>query len=257
MGKHIIRATRWSFRSLLSAYSRLMTLLFALFCAATGLLPKSASAKNAADGSTVFKGTAYRAADSTVLGNIRLLLTDCYLPDYGIVPDYGVTPLYGVYTPVITTLDTVETDENGTFDRELTGSGSRLFNVTSDIVDEPTGQGRYYTSTCVAIESETDSIYSLYLRKIPTTAVERKSAASTKPSAMTAFRGKELQIRLPEGNGQNRIASIVNSRGQETATLASGPDGMLRWDTRSVAKGIYFLRLKNGQTNLHVKILVK
>ncbi|MBN1757903.1 MAG: T9SS type A sorting domain-containing protein [Chitinispirillaceae bacterium] len=259
MGKQIMRATRWSCRSLFAVYSRFMTLLFALFCAAAGLLPKSASAKSSTSSSTVFKGTAYRAADSTVLSNIRLFLQDCFQPDYGIYPEYGVEmPVYGIAFTGDITADSIMTDENGNFTAELPAAGELFQSIQSEVVNEADSMVRYYSSACIAIEKETDSSYTLYLRQstIPT-AVERRAARSAEPAVMSTLRGEQLQIRIPEWNGQKTVASIVNSRGQETATLTAGVDGIIHWDTRAIAKGIYFLRAKTGQNNLRVKILVK
>ena len=253
MGKHLIRATRWSWRSLLSVYSRLMTLLFALFCAATGLLPKSASAKESAGDSTVFKGTAYRASDSTVLGNIRLYLQECAFPLYGIFPDYGIAPEYGVAIPTLT-VDSVVTDENGNFEAVLPGTGDATRGLVSEEVVEPDGR-TIYSSTCVTIMPGTDSTYTLYL--VNTTTAAEKKADRSVPAAMTALRGNELQILIPEWKGLEAAATIVNSRGQVAATITADPDGLLRWNTGPVAKGIYFLRLHSEQANLSVKILVK
>ena len=259
MGKHLIRATRWSGRSLLLVYSRLMTLLFALFCAATGLLPKNASAKGSTIPSTVFKGTAFRASDSTVLSNIKLILSDCFLPDYGIYPEYGViTPLYGVTTPgqTVPVSDTVVTDEDGNFEKVLSSAGNLSRMVASEMIEEPGARTRYYSSGCVNITGGKDSTYTLYLSNA-TTALERNLSSTGELSAMTALRGKELQITIPEWKGKHATATIVNSRGQKTATLSIDTDGMLRWDTRTAAKGVYFIRLNSEQADLRLKILVK
>lgn len=259
MGKHLIRATRWSGRSLLLVYSRLMTLLFALFCAATGLLSKNASAKGSTIPSTVFKGTAFRASDSTVLSNIKLVLSDCFLPDYGIYPEYGViTPWYGVTTPGVTVpaSDTVVTDEEGNFEKVFSSAGNLSRMVASEMIEEPGARTKYSSSGCVNITGGKDSTYTLYLSNV-TTAVERNVSAKVELSAMTALQGKELQIRIPEWQGKTATAIIVNSRGQKTATLSIDMDGILRWDTRTVAKGVYLIRLNSEQADLRLKILVK
>lgn len=260
MGKHLIRATRWSGRSLLRMYSRLLTLIFALFCAATGQLPKAKQTKTEP---TIFRGTVYRASDSTLLSNIKLYLTDCYIPEYGIFPDYGVYPEYGVVAPLygINTTSPIQqeevtTDENGTFKIEYTGTYSFACTFSSEVVPDPGANNTYYSQGCIDFNRGKDSTYTLYLRNI-TTAAERKTKTIAQPSVMNALKGDMLQIRIPDWNGQTGTAMIVNTGGRKTATLTADPNGIMHWDTRPVAKGVYFLRLQDAHTNLSMKILVK
>jgi hypothetical protein len=260
MGKRLIHMSVWSQRSLFSAFSKLMTLIFALFCAATGQLSKSASTQGTGAASTSFKGTAYRLADSTVLGNIRLYLQACAMPLYGIYPDYGITPLYGISQrtePMVTSdiVDSVITDEQGRFEVAFHSSGEQYFGLTSNEVTEAAGRAIYSSKGCLTLQPGTDSTYTIYLRKL-TTAVKRESGTSAPPAVMSTFQGKTLHVRIPEWQHQANSASIVNSRGQNIATLTAAPDGTLSWDTRSVATGMYFLRLLNGPATFRLKILV-
>jgi hypothetical protein len=134
MGKQIILFSRWSLRSLFLVYSRLTTLIFALFCAATGQTPKTGSAVRTAAATTTFKGDAYLSSDSTTLKNVKLFFQDCMAPEYGISPDYGViSPWYGP----MPTRDSVMTDENGLFEIKLTGSGNLSRSITTEEIAEP------------------------------------------------------------------------------------------------------------------------
>lgn len=266
MGRHIIQISRWSGRSLFMAYSRLMTLIFALFCAATGQLPKTTTVRRAEATTTIFKGTAYRAADSTKLAGIKLFLQDCFSPLYGIYPEYGVSPLYGVITPVYGVAtpapllpvkrDSVVTDENGYFELVLDNSNLSDKSITSEVVTDAAGKTVYTFSDCVFIKEGTDSTYTLYLNGNKT-AVEKAARASRQPAIMTALQGQELQIRIPEWIGKSGSASIVNSLGQEVASMALSADGSFRWNTRTVAKGVYFFQTHGGGLPTSVRILVK
>ena len=247
MGKQIIRISRWSCRSVFKVYSRIMTLIFALFCAATGQLTRSASAKRTA--ATNFKGTAYRASDSTVLKNIKLFLTPCMLPEYGIAADYGiVVPMYGP-----STIENVTTDENGYFRKNVNITN---FTINSEEVIESSGRTRFYSSGCIQIRNDKDSTYTLYLQEM---AVDVKEGM-TRPqqaSVMTILQGNQLQIHIPEWKDGRTDATIINSKGQKITDLSADKDGILRWDTSPAAKGVYFLKLRNKKSDLSVKILVR
>jgi len=260
MGKHIIRFSRWSGRSLFLAYSRLMTLIFALFCAATGQLPKSNSVRQAEATSTVFKGKALRASDSTALSGIKLYLEDCYSPLYGIYPDYGViAPVYGMQVPTLLPVlkrDSVVTDANGRFEVAITGSDPMSRIITSAVVTDAKGITVYSSSGCIIIPAGTDSTYTLYLRKT-TTAIAKAAPSAAPTRVMTTWQGQELQVTVPEWHGTSGTAAIVNSRGQEIASINLSPDKTFRWDTRTFAKGIYFLRVRDGINRASVRILVK
>lgn len=252
MGKQIVRFSRWSCRSLFQVYSRIMTLIFALFCVASGQLPRTSS-NTRANETANFKGTAYRASDSTALKNVRLFLSDCFAPAYGIYAEYGViVPWYGPAPRV----DTITTDENGHFEKNLTGSQARV--ITSDVVDEQSGRTSYQSSGCILIQEGVDSSYTLYLHK-QIVAVE-PVAARTRPEQtliMTALQGNLLQVYIPELKENRTDASIINSKGQRITVLTTDNKGTLSWDTRGTARGVYFLKLCNKESNLNVKILVK
>ncbi|HEX2959066.1 MAG TPA: T9SS type A sorting domain-containing protein [Chitinispirillaceae bacterium] len=258
MGKHIIRLSRWSTRSLYQIYSRLITLIFALFCSVTGQVQKSASMK--ANGSTTtFKGTAYRSTDSTLLKNIQFYLRDCIIAKYGIMPEYGILmPDYGVAARygVDTTLATVKTDANGQFEVNLTASEDLSCTISSDDVIEPAGKAKYYSSGCLTIKAGVDTTYTLYLYSQATSITPVQTAAKHQ-FTLSAIQGKDFHFQIPDWKGQKITASILNSNGQKIAFLTSDAEGAVSWNTRSVAAGVYFLNLQNNINTLSMKILVK
>jgi hypothetical protein len=271
MGKHIIRLSRRSTRSLYQFYSRLLTLIFALFCSVTGQIQKSASSKQG--NTTTFKGSAYIEAGSGVLKNVKLYLHNVILVKYGVIkddgimPEYGVSAWYGVNTgnnrntaneKNVSALATFETDENGNFETEIpdpaTGTGS--YYISSDEVVTPGGKVTYYSSENLTIKAGVDTSYTLYFVSAET---------STKPSlketrhqfTVTAISGKDFLFQIPEWKGQKISAAIINSKGQQVTKLCSDATGTLCWKTGSIVGGVYFLKLQNGQNNLFMKILVK
>jgi hypothetical protein len=262
MGKHIIRLSRWSGRSLYKLYSKLITLVFAIFCGVTGQIQKSASSKQVNSSATTFKGTAYRASDSTALKNIQFYLQNCILvkygimPDYGIMPEYGISALYGVSTTPIPPIATVKTDENGKFEVELSTTSNVSYTISSDDVITPSGKVKYYSSGCLSIKAGKDTTYTLYLRNL-TTATIPAHTDNGHLFTVSAIQGKDFRFQIPEWKGQKTSAAIINSIGQKIAILDSDATGTLCWDTRAVAGGIYFLQLQNDKSKLSMKILVK
>jgi hypothetical protein len=262
MGRHIIRLSRWSTRSLFQVYSRLITLVFALFCGVTGQVQRSASSKQVNSSSTTFKGTAYRASDSTVLKNIQFYIQNCIIPKYGIMPEYGViVPYYGIAvrygvstaTPLPAT---VTTDENGHFQVKLATSGDVSCSISSDDVVEPTGNVKYYSSGCFTIKAGVDTTYTLYLQK-QTTAITPVWTDTKHQFTVAAIQGQNFRFQIPDWKGQKIGAAILNSSGQKVTRLETDSDGGLCWNTRSVAGGVYFLQLQKDNNTLSMKILVK
>lgn len=229
-------------------------MVFALFCSVTGQVQRSASTKQ-----TTFKGTAYRASDSTVLKNIQFYLKNCIIVKYGIMPDYGViSPEYGVsaWYGISATPLPVKTDENGKFEITVPSSIDVSGSITSDEVIEPSGKVRYYSSGCLTIKADIDTTYSLYLQKQVTTSTTVRT--DTKHQfTVTAIQGNNFRFQIPDWKGQKIEAAITNSSGQKITQLDTDADGMLNWDTRTIAVGIYFLQLQNGNDLLSMKILVK
>ncbi len=262
MGRQIIRLSRWSGRSLYLVYSRLITMIFALFCSVTGQVQRSASSKQANSSSTTFKGTAYRASDSTVLKNIQFYLSNCIIvkygimPEYGvIVPDYGIAARYGVSTAVPLPA-TVQTDENGKFQITLATSGDVSCTINSDEVVEPSGKVKYYSSGCFTIKAGRDTTYALYLQKATSTNTQFKTDTKHLFTVM-AIQGKDFRFQIPDWKGQKIVAAILNSSGQKIVQLDTDAEGALSWNTGAIACGVYFLQLQNEKNILSMKILVK
>jgi hypothetical protein len=243
-------------------YSRLITMIFALFCSVTGQIQKSASSKQ-----TTFKGTAYLEGDSGVVKNIQLYLRNCIIakygiqpyygvimPEYGVVmPDYGVSAWYGVNT---TTPLPVKTDEHGKFEVNFTTTSDMSVSISSDEVIEPAGKVKYFDSGCLTIKAGVDTTYTLFLKKQTTT--NTQIATDTKHQfTVTAIQGKDFRFQIPDWKGQKVAAAILNSSGQKISHLDIDADGMLCWNTQSIAVGVYFLQLQNGNNILSMKILVK
>jgi hypothetical protein len=235
-------------------------MIFALFCSVTGQIQKSASSKQVSGTSTTFKGTAYLADDSGVVKNIQLYLQNCIVPKYGVMPDYGIIkPAYGISARygVSTTFPLpVKTDENGKFDVKLTIPGDVSCSISSDEVVEPAGKVKYYSSGCLTIKAGVDTTYTLYLKKQTTTNTQIQTTTKHQ-FTVTAIQGKDFRFQIPEWKGQKMSAAILNSSGQKITHLNIDADGMLCWNTRSIAVGIYFLQLQNDNNILSMKILVK
>ncbi|MBN1600244.1 MAG: T9SS type A sorting domain-containing protein [Chitinispirillaceae bacterium] len=260
MGKHIIRLSRWSTRSLYQVYSRLLTLVFALFCGVTGQIQRSASSKQANNTTATFKGTAYLASDSSVLKNIQFYLENCILvrygimPDYGIMPEYGVSAWYGINTG--TPLATFKTDENGNFQTQFSAPVNRTYTISSEDIVTPGGKVRYYTSGCLTIKAGVDTSYTLYFQNMTTSATPARTDTEHQ-FTLSAIAGKDFLFQIPDWKGQNISAAIINSQGQKVTTLNSDATGKLCWNTRAIAGGIYFLQVQNDRNTLSMKILVK
>lgn len=255
MGRQIIQLSRWSTRSLFLVYSRLITMIFALFCSVTGQIQRAAPSKQ-----TTFKGTAYLDGDSGVVKNIQLYLRNCIIAKYGIMPDYGVImPEYGVsawYGVSTTTPVPVKTDEYGKFEVKFTTTSDMSVSISSDEIIEPAGKVRYFDSGCLTIKAGVDTTYTLFLKKQTTT--NTQIATDTKHQfTVTAIQGKDFHFQIPDWKGQKVVAAILNSSGQKITSLNIDSDGILCWNTQSIAVGVYFLQLQNENNILSMKILVK
>jgi hypothetical protein len=230
-------------------------MIFALFCSVTGQIQRSAPSKQ-----TTFKGTAYRASDSTVLKNIQFYLQNCIIAKYGIMPDYGIImPDYGVsaWYGVNTTFPLpVKTDENGHFDVKFTTIEDVSCKISSEQVVEPAGKVQYYSSGCLTIKAGVDTTYTLYLQTQAITNTQIQT--DTKHQfTLTANKGKDFRFQIPDWKGQKVAAAILNSSGQKISHLETDVDGTICWNTQSIACGVYFLQLQNGNNILSMKILVK
>lgn len=69
--------------------------------------------------------------------------------------------------------------------------------------------------------------------------------------------GGNLSIKIPELAGVKKSASVLNLYGESIATLYSSADGTIKWNTESVAKGIYLLNINSFSTPINMKITVR
>lgn len=172
-------------------------------------------------------------------------------PLYGINPDYGViVPMYGP-APLI---DSVTTDENGSFEVNVMRSFTR--NIRTETVIDASGKRVTYFSDPIFIQEGVDSSYTIYLRE-QTVAAHPEVSHSKKNPILPVFQGNLFEVRIPEWKGSTTDAVVVNSKGQRISVLTANNDGVLRWDTRGAARGVYFLKLSNNENNINIKMLVK
>ncbi|KMQ50041.1 hypothetical protein CHISP_3073 [Chitinispirillum alkaliphilum] len=241
MGRQLIKMSRWSCKSIFSLYSKVITIIFALFCVITGQINKTESSENEETKSHSLRGIALNAKDSTVMGNIRLFLCEELAVMYGSLirlSDY-------------IKLDSTYTDDTGYF----------KFSV-----DEPV---RYYPfvlvhgteySTYVSewfyFDDDKDSIHTVYLTHRGFSSV-KNAISNSNVNQMYTYQGKTLVVRIPDFNEKNAKVKIVNLKGEKIETLQTSEDGSIRWNTRSVSKGVYIMNVAGSRHDLNLRVVVK
>ncbi len=240
MGRQILRASQWSWRSAVSLYSKFITVIFAFFCVVSGQIQKTA---NTGEGQKVIKGKVFNAADSSVLGNIKLQLCETAYPLYGMM-----------YTgPFYFPVDSTTSNESGEFEITTNDSYHREFAMTVKNEQDIDGTKPYLLiSAPFNFDPTKDSTYTLYLTPYVSSSVTNLSKME-KSQQMYAVQGKAVEFRLPQSL-QNISASVVDVKGRFITSLSTIGNDLIRWNTESVAKGIYFVKIKHGSDNLVLKV---
>jgi hypothetical protein len=231
---------------MMSLYAKAATLLFALFCVASGQIIKTASTGAAGDSTKTVKGIALFASDSTMLKNIKLYLCEASYP------------VYGMSGAQYRAIDSTITDQSGNFviDTKIGSLRHTNYSVTTiapfqDRVSNTSLKSKdfYYPET-------TDTIFTLYLAPYTQSSVKNQSNRISTDQIFTN-QGKTITIKIPEWVSEKKSASVINIKGETIANLQASAEGNIYWNTVSVAKGIYLLNIRSSSNEVNVKIAVK
>ncbi|KMQ50735.1 hypothetical protein CHISP_2418 [Chitinispirillum alkaliphilum] len=245
MGKKLINASHHSWKTALQLYTKVVTFVFALFCVASGQVQVQKNSINDTEKVT-FRGRALSVSDSTAFSNVKILLTS------------RIGAMYGVG---VSFFDTTHSDANGYFELEPNlmhycyaqvvvqknnESGERMFfgNIEADVVfcDEDFNE---------------DSVYTFYLMPIHYLSVKQQSKRNLSKQ-LQITQGRKISINYSELNtGGISDITVIDLKGKIVATLQPRPEGIVFWDTRDVARGVYFVRLRNGVNDINLRLLVK
>ncbi len=236
MGKQIIKISLWSWKSAIALYGKIATLIFALFCVASGQGNKIAPSLN---------NRALFSQDSLPLSNIKLFLASILAPVYGMS---SVPSLYKI--------DSTITNENGFF-QFPSGNSSCTYKVVSESIKRNQNDIsiQYYSSRFYCPRND-DTVNTFYMDPLIFSSAKNHFTESISQKIYTSF-GKIIKLRIPECENENSKVSIVDFKGETVTRLQVQAAGEILWNTESVAKGVYFLSIENLKTHLNVKIVVK
>ncbi|MDG5816607.1 T9SS type A sorting domain-containing protein [Chitinispirillales bacterium ANBcel5] len=246
MEKTILKASLWSWRSAFTLYSKVIALLFALFCIASGQAQKMSANENLSDSSPKFRGRAFKASDSSIIANSKLYLSDDNIPLYGVIGPQDPENIYP-------SRDSTYTDENGYFEISI-----EIYPpVFTSNIENDSGETVFHASEPFYDIPHKDSVYSFYLSPLQSTQVSRQAAPSEKRQ-LQVTQGRTISIKITDWNGAKTSSiSVIDLKGKTIARLQASHTGVISWDTQNVPKGVYFLRLNNNVRDISMRIVVK
>lgn len=235
MGKQIIKISLWSWKSAIALYGKIVTLIFALFCVASGQGNKISPTMN---------NRALFSQGSLPLSNVKLFLGSILAPVYGMSS-----------VPSIEKIDSTFTDENGFF-QFPSGKSSCTYKVISESITRNQNDKAYqYLSSRFYCSQNVGTVNTFYMEPFIFSKIKNRFAESVPQKIFTSF-GKIIKLRVPDCNVNSKV-SIMDFKGEVVARLQIQAAGEILWNTESVAKGVYFLSIENHKTILNVKIIVK
>lgn len=247
MGKKVIRASVWTCRSLLSLYSKAIAMVFAVFCVVSGL---SAGVKDEKEEKKTISGKACWGADSAVIKNVKLSIGSDM-----------VCPLYGVGFPcTFYAVDSLVTDSLGNFETAFpealfkNGSGELVFaqiDINSGVERIPVAATERYF-----LNSNSDTNMVIYLNPIATGVYQEKKPISVPLTKMISDNTVSLKIGNWSG-GNNYSAKIIDITGKLVSSQKISEDGILRWNTERLSRGVYLINVETAQGLLSTKIALK
>jgi hypothetical protein len=243
MKKGIIKISLWSWKSLISLYGKIATLIFAIICVTFGLTVKTASAGVSSVDTKAVKGKTLFASDSSLLKNVKLYLCSV------------VQPVYGMSGPYYTKIDSTTSDTNGNFEMKCDSAMSAFAVMTADKVIHGTSNN-FFVSSVVYFPLEKDTLFTLYLSPYISTSVKNQQKVSP-VDQLHINQGGNVSIKIPEFLDVKMSASVVNIAGETITDLYPSADGTIKWNTETVAKGIYFVNINNSTNSINMKITVR
>ncbi|MDG5816608.1 T9SS type A sorting domain-containing protein [Chitinispirillales bacterium ANBcel5] len=246
MGKTILKASLWSWRSAFTLYSKVIALLFALFCVASGQAQKMSANENLSDSSPKLRGRAFKALDSSVVANSKIYFATYSAPLYGVMEPWEDEYFYFPR-------DSTYTDEDGYFEVTF----DYFSNITSNIEND-SGETVFHVSEPFYYVSQKDSVYSFYLSPLQNTQVSRQEASPSEKRQLQVTQGRTITVKITDWNGAKTSSiSVIDLKGKTIARLQASHTGVISWDTQNVPKGVYLLRLNNKVRDVSMRIVVK
>lgn len=244
MGKSIIKVSVSSWKTLILLYGKMATLLFALFCVATGQTIKTTTSGNVAGSTRILKGKALLASDFSLLKNIKLYLCTVAYPVYGMSNCRGFGKI-----------DSTTSDNNGNFTIASVPVTSNTLAINTTVIDKNAKTIDCFSQT-IAYTPGKDTIYTFYLGpNICTSTIA--PPAEVPANRLYIARGNKVTLKVPEWAAGIKSVSVVNIQGETITDLQLEPDGTIHWNTQLTVKGAYFLTIKNSNDNMTVKIVVQ
>lgn len=249
MGKKVIRASVWTCRSLLSLYSKAIAMVFAVFCVVSGL---SAGIKDEEGEKKTIRGKVYWKGGLTLARDLKLFMGE-----------HAICPLYGVSSSchVINIVDSVVTDSLGNFETAYPESlfkqetGSIIFAQYDS--DYKISENPIAISDLYELNSNSDTSIVIYLHPNDANGIrQEKKPISVPLTKMISDNTVSLKIGNWSG-GNNYSAKIIDITGKLVSSQKISEDGILRWNTERLSRGVYLINVETAQGLLSTKIALK
>lgn len=246
MAKHLKRASFWTYKSFLLFCNKTLAFIFAVFCVVTGQI-KNISARQASDAdSIVVAGQVFNAKDSSLIKNIKVVLYESL---------EGIDTWYGMINNPIE----VVSKTNGTYDIESPSFKSSTSPVqciiATDIDAEDNGSFKSCTLRVSLNSVDLDTTINIYMVPNETGIITK---GSIKKDIIEIVKSEIVTIKLDcNSMFKNKIVRVYSSSGKMVEEINVSENGLIKWDTKSIARGSYVINIPYDNRILSTKIILK
>ncbi len=244
MGKKIKRASIKTFKTLWMAYSKIAAVIFAMFCAITGL-SRPTYGKSSISNATI-RGQALNRNNSSILRNFKIYLCT------------EICPLYGINSKcMLMTEDSVVTDSNGKF--QINNSDGRYSQIvfvhaeSKDSVNSTNKSEFKFQQSRIA-----DTSVTIYLTPLVKTGVLKNELRKNQPTLIAQL-GSTINITLDKWDPA--VSYSVSMTRLDGRALITSPliisNGILSINTSAESKGLYILSVKSDKFQSNTRIQIK
>lgn len=268
MGKMIKSASRWTSKSTLLFFNKVISVVFGLFCLVTGQTKSFNDVISNTDtvdyGITPmdtynFSGKVINSESQAVIENIKVILKLKY---EDIIVDYGVQNMRGDTV----NLDSVYTDENGDFQISVQGAtGVQPYWILEAVDIDSSENGKFESKeigigrlamTKMAEGNVGDTIVNIELDPVEV-AINGIKGSSIDCNILTALSGKNIVFTLNNWKQRNGIANIIDIKGRIIQQINIPQSGIFKLNTEGVSKGSYIINIKVDDTNIATKVTIQ
>lgn len=244
MAEHIKRASFWTLKSLFFLSNKIITFIFAIFCAVTGQVKNNSAQQDRVSDTIVVSGQVFSAADSSsFIDNIKVVLYETTNTWYGMPndPAYDTTKISGIFD--------IE------FPSSLYDYGMEQFLIATDIDGKENGQFKTCTLRVNLNHVEEDTTVNIYM--VPEE-VAKLLTENQKIKSMQIKKSDIVTININSlGKHSKQSAKIYSIAGQMIEELSIGENGTVKWNTTSIAKGSYIIKVPIADKIVSTKLILK